>query len=313
MTITLFARPRPAPDNSTAPKTAALAHSLLEKLDQLDNFPLLSDTATRAMALVNDPDASLADLANVVKRDGVLTAAVLRQANRTGYGRGGEITDVTQAVMRLGLRGCGPVVAAAGVKGLYAKLPEKVRISAENVLRHSLFVGGLAAGITKLLGLGLGGEEYTVGLLHDIGRVVMCVNSPTRYAVVCTTEYDATADVLKNEREEFGADHCAVGALFCVKNDLPARIRRAVLNHHTPEEESEFRTLTAVVALADSVANHLHTHRKLDDFPLDIEPSFEMLRRLVVSERALALPDLLPALVKGCVRDTRGLLKALAE
>ena len=311
MTLALFARPRRAAADTPPPKPAPPADALFEKLDKLDAFPLLSDTATRAMSLVNDPDATLADLAAVVKRDGVLAAAVLRQANRTGYGRGGDITDVGQAVMRLGLRGCGGVVAAAGVKGLYSKLPDRVRVPAENVLRHSLFVGGLAAGVAKLLRLGLGGEEYTAGLLHDIGRVVMCVNSPGRYAAVCSAEYDAAPDGRKMEREVFGTDHCAVGALFCVKNNLPTRIGRAVMRHHDPDAEEQHRPLAGVVALADELANHLHLHRTLGTFRLDDSGGYRVLRRLVVRERAAEFCGGLPRLVAGCVRDTRGLLKTL--
>jgi HD-like signal output (HDOD) protein len=160
--------------------------------------------------------------------------------------------------------------------------------------------------------LNLGGEEYTAGLLHDIGRLVLLVNAPERFADV-PGGCDSDPAVRAAEKEAFGADHCSIGVLFAFKNNLPKPISKAIEHHHHPDAETEFRTLTAVVALADSIANHLTVHRNLDHFSLDTDPTFVMLRRLVVSERAAAFPDQLKGLVVGCVRETRTILKSMGE
>lgn len=311
MTFALFARPKKTAD--TPPPKKPTGSGVFANLDKLETLPHLSDTTVRAMALTNDPNATLADMAALIRRDGVLAAGLLKVANSVVYRGSTEVTDVQQAVMRIGLRGCANILAAAGVKSVYAKMPPAVKVTCENVLRHSLFVGGLATAIARNLRLMLGGDEYTAGLLHDIGRVVMCVHAPALYAGVWTGGSDAGPEVRAAETAAFGTDHTAVGLLFAVKNNLPARIGKAIQHHHKPDDaEPEFRQLTAVVALADSIANHLQEHRNLDAFALDIDPAFEMLRRLVVSERAIAFPDQLKGLVVGCVRETRTVLKSLA-
>jgi putative nucleotidyltransferase with HDIG domain len=224
------------------------------------------------------------------------------------------VTDLQQAVVRLGMRGCRSVVAAAGMRNLYAKLTPAVKVTCENVLRHSLFVGGLATAIARSLRLILNGEEYTAALLHDIGRVVMCVSAPAQFAALSASANDGDPAVRAAEKAAFGGDHCDIGLLFAVRNNLPARIGKAIQLHHTPEAaEGDTRPLTAVVALADGVANHLQEHRTLDNFPLDSDPAFGMLRRLVVSERVSVFPTELKKLVVGCVRDTRATLKSMAE
>ncbi len=308
MTFALFARTKKTTD--TPPPKKPSKSGVFANLDNLEALPHLSDTTVPAMALANDPDSTLADMAALIRRDGVLAAGILKVANSVVYG-GSGVTDVQQAVFRIGLRGSANILAAAGVKTLYAKMTPAVKVSCENVLRHSLFVGGLATAFARHLRLTLGGDEYTAGLLHDIGRVVMLVHAPALYADVWAGGSDAGPEVRAAETAAFGTDHCAIGLLFAVKNNLPARIGKAIQHHHSPEAESEFRTLTAVVSLADAVANHLTEHRSLDTFALDIDPAFEMLRRLVVSERALAFPEQLKGLVVGCVRDTRTVLKSL--
>lgn len=309
MSFALFARPRSTTDT---PPPAGLS-GLFAQLDRVDALPHLSDTAVRAMALVNDPDATLADMAAVVRRDGVLAATTLKLANSVVYRGAKEVTDVHQAVMRLGQRGCGGVIAAAGVRNLYARLSPAVRTPCENVLRHSLFVGELASTVARFLCLRLNGEEFTAGLLHDIGRVVMCVNAPDHYAEVCTPAYDAHPDGRRMEREAFGTDHCTVGALFAIKNSLPTRIARAIQHHHDPDGETDFRPLAAVVALADAIANHLQLERDLASFPLDADRGFAVLRRLAPGERVLDFRAELRMLVVGCVRQARSVLRSMPD
>lgn len=308
MSFALFARPKKVTDTPAPRKPTA--SGVFANLDKLENLPHLSDTTVRAMALTNDPNATLADMAALIRRDGVLAAGLLKVANSVVYRGSSEVTDVQQAVMRIGLRGCANILATAGVKGIYAKQRSAVRVPCENILRHSLFVGGLAVAVARTLGLSLNGEEYTAGLLHDIGRVVMCVHSPDVYAVTAGGA-DADPAARERERELFGTDHCAVGMMFTVKNALPLRIGKAIQNHHTPDAGSDVRSLTGVIALADSVANHLVQHRDLSRFPLDTDPAFAVLRRVVVSERAAALQRGLPKLVVGCVRETRAILKSM--
>ena len=311
MGFTLFARPKKVAD--TPPPRKPSGSGVFTNLDKLEALPHLSDTTVLAMTLANSPDATLADMAALIRRDGVLAAGLLKVANSVVYRGGSDVTDVRQAVMRIGLRGCANILAAAGVKTMYAKLPPAVKVTCENVLRHSLFVGGLATAIARTLRLPLGGDEYTAGLLHDIGRVVMCVHAPALYADVWAGGSDAGTGVRMAEKAAFGTDHCAVGLLFAVKNNLPARIGKAIQHHHDPNEETQFRQLTAVVSLADAIANHLQEHRTLDHFSLGTEPAFEMLRRLVVSERAVEFPAALRGLVIECVRHTRTVLKGLSE
>ncbi|MCU0704221.1 MAG: HDOD domain-containing protein [Fimbriiglobus sp.] len=312
--LSLFARSQSkVGTNTPAPRGSFDQGKVFANLDKLENLPHLSDTAVRAMALCNNPDASLAEMIDLIRRDGVMVAGLLKLANSVVYRGSSEVNDLQQAVVRIGMKGCRSVIAAAGMRNLYAKMPGSVKVACENVLRHSLFVGGLATAIARSLRLSLSGEEYTAGLLHDIGRVVMCVNAPEQYATVFGSGNDADPALQAVENQTFGTDHGTLGKLFAVKNNLPAAIGQAIQHHHTPEAEREYRPLTAVVALADGVANHLQQHRTLENFPLDTNPAFEMLRRLVVSERIGTFPTELKALVVACVRDTRSTLKSMND
>jgi putative nucleotidyltransferase with HDIG domain len=310
MKFSLFSRSKKKTD--TPPPRPPAEAKVFGRLSKLETLPHLSDTAARAMALSNDPDSTLNEMADLIRRDGVLATGVLKLANSVVYRGSTPVTDLQQAVVRLGMKGCRNVVTAAGMKNMYAKMSPAVRVGCENVLRHSLFVGGLASAITRTLRLSLGGEEYTAGLLHDIGRLVMWVNAPERVAAV-PSGCDSDPAIREAEKAAFGADHCAVGGLFATKNGLPPRIARAILHHHTPSAATEDRELTAVVALADGVANYLQVNRRLAGFDLRADPGFGVLQWQVASERIARLTAELPAVVVGCVREARATLKSMGD
>ena len=77
------------------PPPAALSDLLLHDLGRVESFPTLSDTTVRAMAVANDPAATIGDLAELVRRDGVLAVSVLKVVNSAAY-RGSQPTENVQ-------------------------------------------------------------------------------------------------------------------------------------------------------------------------------------------------------------------------
>jgi len=74
--------------------------SILEKVKA---FPPLDDTVTKVMAVCNDANGSIGDLAKVVQNDPMTTANILKAANSPLYGFSREIKGITQAVSIFGM------------------------------------------------------------------------------------------------------------------------------------------------------------------------------------------------------------------
>ena len=67
-------------------------------------FPTTTEMALRVQRALDDPDASLDQLARLVQADPLLAARVVAVANSVIYNRSGRgITDVKSAVSRIGL------------------------------------------------------------------------------------------------------------------------------------------------------------------------------------------------------------------
>ena len=298
---------RPAADR---PSRLTLGKLTITDLDRADAYPTLSDTTVRVLAMMNGGDVSVAEVSAIVRRDGVIAAAVLRAANSCAIRGGRAIEEVQQAILRMGLAECCKLLSTMGVKNMYNRYPAAVQERCDAVLRHSLLVARVASGISKEMSIGLPGPVFTAGLLHDIGRVVIGVKCPDDARAHGLVTGEETDNFLAAERDFLGTDHCAVGGEFAVRNKLPESIVRVIENHHRPADEVAHRELVALVAVTDRVVNHIQLKHNVTGYNPVSCPHFPALSRGWTPARAAALHKALPNLVVQALRDTRTMLKS---
>ncbi len=292
------------------PSQATLRKLVVTDLDRADTYPTLSDTTVRVIALANKPDVSVAEIAGLVRRDGVLAAGVLRAANSCAIRGTKAIEDVQPAIMRMGLQECCRLLSTMGVKNVYNRCSAAVQERCDMILRHSLFVARLASGISKDAGVGQAGAAFTAGLLHDIGRLVACVKCPEDATAAALLTADETEDTPRLEREYLGTDHCAIGHQFAIRNKLPELVANAALNHHRPADESAHRELVALVAVTERLAAHVQRKHNIVGYNLVACPHFPVLAHGWTAARAAAFYKALPNTVVQAMRDTRTMLKS---
>lgn len=303
----LLRAPRPE-----CPSHAAHRKVAVTDLDRADTYPTLSETTVRVMGIANRQDVSVAEVAAIVRRDGVLAAGVLRAANSCAFRGAKEIEDVQPAILRLGLDECCRLLSVMGVKNVYNRCSPAVQERCDAVLKHSLFVARLASGISLDTGTGQPGAVFTAGLLHDMGRLVACVKCPEDSLVGSLLTADETAETLAQERELMGTDHCAIGHQFAVRNKLPETVRQTMLNHHRPGDEEKHRELVALIAVTERMAAHIQRKHNIVGYNLVACPHFPVLARGWTASRAAEFHKALPGTVVQALRDTRTMLKSCA-
>jgi len=72
-------------------------------LEKVKAFPPLDDTVAKVMAICNDENGSVGELAKVVQSDPMTMANILKAANSPLYGFSREIKSVSQAVSIFGM------------------------------------------------------------------------------------------------------------------------------------------------------------------------------------------------------------------
>ncbi len=88
--------------------------------EELSNLPPLPDSVVKVQAICADPDSAVKDLAEVVERDPLLTANLLRVANSPFYGYAGRIHNVAHAVSLFGMATVLGFAVASAVRSGFA-------------------------------------------------------------------------------------------------------------------------------------------------------------------------------------------------
>jgi len=194
-------------------------------------LPLLPAPRERAMLVLMNPDASLEAYLAVIEGDPALTAAVLRAANSAMSWPVREIQDAAEGVVRLGTAAIRHLITATVVRSQFHSI-EAAGIDADELWRHLLGCALLSEAQARTEADGR--QAFTVGLLHDLGRLAMAAQAPTRYREVVNAAQNGMA-AGDAERMLFGITHAEFGQRVCERWRLPEEMARAVGSHHDLE------------------------------------------------------------------------------
>jgi putative nucleotidyltransferase with HDIG domain len=196
--------------------------------------------------LDEDADADSSRIAAAVELDPGLAARVIRLANATSYGST-RVGSVAQAVRRLGAES----VKALAVGAACAVLDESFEPIAPGFWLHAITSAAATAVIGERRHVPVS-DAFTVGLLHDIGQVLLERRNPALFATTQRPESGLMSDLLASELAAFGVTHAQAGADALAAWGFPTVFVEAVAHHHgaVPPESALGRVLRAGHALA---------------------------------------------------------------
>jgi HD-like signal output (HDOD) protein len=256
------------PEGEEAPQRAARLEDKVLAL--VGNMPALPDTAQRAMALANLPEADFAELARLIEGDTAIATGLLRIANSAIYTGGAPAVKLHKAVVRLGMFQCKNLIVSIGMKSLFQRMAGNTKDQYETLWHHGYVTAFLSGQINRAFRLGFDGDEFSAGLLHDLGRLLLVLADADAAARADIMSFHEEGDLLARERAAIGVDHCALGGWFGEHSQLPQTLIHAMRFHHELNASKDSRKLVDLVATADHIANHLQEGKEVKDYlPLD--------------------------------------------
>lgn len=288
---------------------AALPSYLLERLAKRSNqLRMLPVVASEAIEIANKPNSTIAEFAVVVERDLKLATDMLKIANSTIYNPSTPITNLHRAVIRLGFRECKFLIMAASAAGLMNRISMEQEWVRAVLWRHSFYTALLSIHLNRTFKLGFQGEEFTAGLLHDFGRTLLAIAVPHRFHKVDPMEFDESCAIQEHEQSVIGTDHCQIGAWYALQQQLPSPLPELILCHHRPELAQDGRRLTALVSVADHMANHLHLFGTPDGYLPSSNPYWPILAEFADSRFERTFKEAVPVSMQNAQRDVAALL-----
>ena len=187
--------------------------SLIDIQDLInENEPLASlpNTFYKLREVVDDPGCDFDDIAEIISVDPSLTPRLLKIVNSAFYGFRGEIESVFHAMGVVGTEQLMQLVLATTVVEQFKGIPKDL-VDMNYFWRHSVACGLSARAIHRARGEYDGESIFVAGLLHDIGRLVMCLKVPDQLKIVLDFAEKSGDRWYKAEAKYFGFDHGGVG------------------------------------------------------------------------------------------------------
>lgn len=241
----------------------------------IQNLPSLSDTVMEVLHLLNHAEPDVSRIEASLAQDPVLVARILRVANSPFYGIAGQIRSLREACMVLGLSTIRNIVTTASIVNALS-VSAAAHNECDQLWQHAVQTAAAAKVLADEVRAD-GESAFTVGLLHDIGKLVLATHLPDLYAEVQQYRTKHDCFPLEAEKAVLGMNHAAIGAQVFKHWRLPDDLAEVVARHHSTDE-ADVPLLADVVHVADVLARGLDTGGGSENLvPPLVRDSFERL------------------------------------
>lgn len=246
---------------AAAPALAApyAEEEIRRRLEACPKLASLNSTNRALRSLVNAEESQTYEIAEIIRRDPSLSARLLRMVNSVYFGLSARINNIEEAVFFLGLRRIRELAMATPVieeleRLQPAKIPARLW---KELWSHSVGTAIVSSQILASAPMILDDDtDYLVGLLHNVGKIVMAYAFPEELMAVANSRLHTVAEVCALERELIGWDHSQIGAYYLERHQIAEEIVFAVRYHHDPARAPSHHFFAAAVQVADYLVRY---------------------------------------------------------
>ena len=223
-------------------------------LMNVGDLPALPQITNRIIELTADPESTNQEICDLINRDQVLVAKVLKLVNSAYYGLPRKVASVSEAVALLGMQTLRTLVVGASVYKTLAGMKKKSVGNYEEIWRHALACAVSSRLVATELVISQKDHAFTAGLLHDIGRVILATLCTDRYQKVYELAEVRGCPLIEAEQEILETSHAEVGTIIAHKWNLPLTLIDPIGYHHEPFANCDNQELVQMVYLGNIAA-----------------------------------------------------------
>lgn len=226
----------------------------------LASIPGLPGVVSDVLALLDDNELNSKALAKAIEADYPLSQRVIRVANSAYFSPLDRINSVSDAVRILGFESVRSLaIITTVVKGLWVADDLFDRCS---FWLHGLRCGIIARRIAQFLKHPNPEMLFTVGVMHDIGRLALIQFDPKQFHESLELMNRQGLVLWKAEKQVMGLHHGEIGGLLAQKWQLPESMIASIRFHHESDAAHTFAQGTQIIGLADAMAHSVNPHSR---------------------------------------------------
>lgn len=241
--------------SETANKNPNVSKTILERLSSLDDLPHFPNALIKLERVLSSNDAvSTDEIVQLVAQDPRLAAGLIGVVNTAKYTTGTDISDLSDAIVRVGVKDVRLMAHAINYKSAFKSKPP---FSEKLFLKHALVSAFIAQRFAKSVHVNAG-EAFLCGLMRDIGIYLLAVEDREGYQKVIERADHDISKLLEAESGVFGTHHAMMSARLLQQWKFPLDVVMGVAFHHSPNKaDSRFQDYAYVTYLAEQAAFRL--------------------------------------------------------
>ena len=248
-----------------------MVQSISSVLTCLSDLPPFPKVAAKLMTLIDNPSVSTNELSEVLSMDPALVMKIIHASNSPFYMLSKPVESVNQAVLVLGINTIKTLITSAVILDSVSEItPREDVFNINEFWRHSYATAIAAAKIAKLEGNSHGSRLYIVGLIHDIGKLIIAKYWPESWRRIINYLKLGEKSYEEIESELFMCTNTELTMTLCRNWQFPEYtielIKQKLLSEGPePQYEKDYNILLT----ANSLANHYGCQ-----YPIDAKENF---------------------------------------
>ena len=142
-----------------------MAKNALELIETMKDLPAMPTVIVKALGIIKNDSSGTKELGEIMAYDQALTSQVLKLVNSAYYGFAQEITSINKALALLGMNQTRNIIIAVAMK------PMLTSQGGKELWKHALKTGVACEHIASETDAADAGDAFTIGFLHDIGKI----------------------------------------------------------------------------------------------------------------------------------------------
>ena len=244
--------------------------SLRAFVKNIRNLPTIPVIAHEVLSLLSDELLSVEKLENIVEKDPAISAKIMSVANSALFGFQVSTDALNSAMMRIGFNNVKNIALGISLMTILDDGKRGRVFDYQKIFNHSVAVGFNARLLSGNLKLNITEEALMLGMLHDLGYLVLNRYFPEKFDEVLYA-FEKEKTLLDAERKVLNFTHADIGMWLSEEWKLPDIVIDTNLFHHTPSLAKRNEKHVALIHIADylTAKNIMSPIEKDPNYPLD--------------------------------------------
>jgi putative nucleotidyltransferase with HDIG domain len=227
--------------------------TIQELIKEIHNLKPVPAVANQLLAVVDEPDSSMEDIANVIQYDPVITADILKTCNSAFFGLKHPAESIKDAVNMMGTDQIIELALLKSGADTLSGSQEGYGLEAGDMWRYSVSSAVIAKRVAVKMSLKSKNTIFTSALLKDIGKIIL--EKHVRHASKKINDFVKNRNFSFQEAEKkvFGIDHAELGAMIAKMWKFSPKMVKIIRHHHLSDETMIKDREISAVYLADCI------------------------------------------------------------